>query len=155
MTDPAAEDIADELLYRTGRALEDDNFDFYKVHFRLPLILESDAGEQVVSTEEDLRFVFEQVQAHLKSNHLNSIVRSVVSAEFLDADTVGATYVTKTFDQDGAPFGQPFPSYSVICRQNTDWKYVRCCLAIVPNSKHRGVFDKILETVEPQGPSGI
>ena len=155
MTDPAAEEIADELLHMTGSAITAGNFDFYKVHFQLPLVLESGDVEQLIRNEDDLRTVFETVQAHLKATSVADLVRTVVSAEFLSADVVGATYVTKTIKVDGTLVGQPFPSYAVIARRGTTWKYARCCIVIAESSKHRDVFNKILEPAEPRGPSDV
>ncbi len=138
MTDPAAEVIADELLYLTGRAIALGDFDMFKVHFMLPQILESLDGEEIMQTEHDLRRRFDAVQAHIKENDVADLVRSIVSSEFIDADTIGSTHVSKALKEDGTPVGPPFPTYSVIRRTRDGWKILRTHVVLLKNSIHEG-----------------
>ena len=136
MTDPAAEIVADDLLYATGRAIHNRKFNHFKPHIALPYVMELEDETQFVQTEDDIRLIFDRVQEHMRTNNIHEIVRTVVSAEFLDSETVGSTHVSKAFRRDGTAVGAPYPSYSVIIRTNDGGRLARSCVAFLHDATH-------------------
>ena len=148
MTDPAADVIADDLLCATGKAIHEGNFNFFKVQVSVPLVLEVTGTVRVLRDERDVRRVFDRVQSHMRKHNISQIIRSVVSSEFLDADTVGSTHVSVALQPDGTRVGAPYPTYSVIRRVNLEWKLTRSCVAMVKNPLH---LDSLIDTAGSNG----
>ena len=97
-----AEEIADELLHRTGRGLVTGDFEIFRPCFDLPQTMETLEGARVLRHEGDLRQVFESMRGCFKENGVVDLVRSIVSSEFLNADTVGPTHTRQPQAQRGA-----------------------------------------------------
>ncbi len=131
-----AEDIADDLLYRTGQAMHHGNQQRFSGCFAWPQIVETSDGVRVFETEEEFRTVFAGVKRYYTENNVTDVVRTVVSAEFLGRDTVGAMYVTRLMRPGQALFRDPYPMYSILRRNAGLWKIVSSAYAILDSNEH-------------------
>lgn len=134
--DGLAEDIAEELLYRTGRAMKEGNFDAFFECFEIPQIMETLDGAKLVTTRDGMRDIFLQVYRYYQANGVVDLVRTVVSARFLDEETIGSTHVSSLLKANGEPFRNPYPVYSVVKRIGGQWKVVSNSSAILDAPDH-------------------
>ncbi|MEM9971467.1 MAG: hypothetical protein AAF762_10265 [Pseudomonadota bacterium] len=140
LSDPAAEEIADELLYLTGKALATECFEFFRPHFDLPQIIETLSGDRLIASERDLRMLFDDVCAEYRKKGVVNVVRSIVSSQFIDADTIGSTHVSHTIDRNGEAIGTPYPTYSILRRKSDGWKIVRSMVVLLHRPEIEAVF---------------
>ncbi|ABG30204.1 hypothetical protein CEP88_12720 [Roseobacter denitrificans] len=133
MQDSAAESIAEELLYITGKALLEADFRMFSECFRLPQMMETVDGRRLIATESEFLYTFNSVRRHLHKCGVVDFARTVVSAKFLDADTIGSTHVSILLGADGQERGRPYPVYSVIRRHGNIWQIVSSLYAILDN----------------------
>ena len=133
MQNSAAESIAEELLYITGKALLEADFQMFSECFRLPQMMETVDGRRLISTESEFQYTFNSVRRHLHKCGVTDFARAVVSAKFLDADTIGSTHVSSLLDADGNEAAPPYPVYSVIRRYGRTWRIVSSLYAILDN----------------------
>lgn len=131
-----AEEIAEELLYQTGRAMKAGDFDAFFEHFEIPQVLETVDGDMLITTVAGMCDVFDRVRQYYEDNDVRDVVRTVVSARFLDEESLGSTYVTRLLKSGGEPFRNPFPAYSVIKYLNGKWKIVSNSAAILDAPSH-------------------
>lgn len=131
-----AEEIADELLHRTGRGLKEGDFDLFKACFQLPQAMETIEGVRVIRDERDLRQAFDSLRDYFYQNNVVDLVRAVVSAEFLDCNTVGSTHVARLVQPGGKLFRTPYPVYSTIQRFGQAWKITFRHYVILDSRKH-------------------
>lgn len=131
-----AEEIADDLLYRTGQGLKNGNFEEFYECFEIPQVMETLEGEILMRTEDDVRASFESVRAYFKDNDVKDVVRTVVSAEFLDEETIGATHVSRLMQTGGKLFRNPYPVYSIIKHLDGGWKIMTNTYAILDGREH-------------------
>ncbi len=147
-SDLTAEDIAEELLYRTSRSLTSDDLTSVADCFILPQYIETQLGSRLIETEDAVRQVFSSVRKYFVENDVTDIVRTVISAEFLSPDTVGSTHVSRLMRGDGGLFRAPYPVYSIIRRVDGDWKIASSSYAILDAPEH----NKALNPELPQNP---
>lgn len=139
--DCAAEEIADELLFKTGKALISGDFDSFRGCFGLPHLIETEGGRRLLKTEDDLREVFEDVRRYYEADGITDVARTVVEARFLNADTIGSTHVTRLLKPDGPILRNPFPVYSVIRRHgHLDWRIMTSVYAILDCPAHNAAL---------------
>ena len=139
--DCAAEEIADELLYKTGRALLSGAFDAFHACFGLPHVIETENSRRVLKTPDDLCRVFDEVRRYYESEGVVDLVRTVVDARFLDADTIGSTHVARLLQENGTALRNPYPVYSIIRRHgHLDWKVMSSVYAILDCTKHNAAL---------------
>lgn len=139
--DCAAEEIADELLFKTGKALITRDFDGFRPCFGLPHLIETEAGRRILKTTEDLRRAFDDVVRYYAEERVADLARTVVEARFLDADTIGSTHVTRLMQADGRSLRNPFPVYSIIRRHgHLDWKIMSGVYAILDCPRHNAAL---------------
>jgi len=131
-----AEDIAEEILYLTGKAILEHDDDVFISCVALPLLMETVNGQRVFISEDEVRHCLLGVRQHMKECDLVDFARTVVSAKFLDANTIGSTHVSQMLHRDGRSVRSPFPVYSVIRRFEASWKMISCIYAILDSPEH-------------------
>ena len=131
-----ADEIADDLLYRTGRAITSGDLEWADGCFQLPQFMETVDGSQLIETEEGVRQVIRNVRAYYAANGVTDVVRTVISAEFVDPNTIGSTHVARLMKAGGKAFRAPYPVYSIIRKIGDDWKIVSTSYAILDAPDH-------------------
>ena len=126
-----AEDIADRLLYQTGRGLVSGDYKLCQACFDIPHLIETSDTKRVIRSDDELRQVFDNMQDHYRKNGVKDMARMVLSAEFIDPDTIGSTHVSRLLKADGKIFRKPFPVYSILKRYGTSWKISSSIYAIL------------------------
>jgi len=139
--DCAAEEIADELLFKTGKALMSADFEKFSTCFGFPHIIETEEARRVLQGKDDLRTVFEDVVRYYADKGVVDLARTVVEARFLNADTIGSTHVTRLLQAKGTVLRKPFPVYSIIRRHgHLDWRIMSSVYAILDCSEHNAAL---------------
>lgn len=131
-----AEEIADDLLYRTGQAMSSGNGDQFSECFSVPHMMETPEGARVLASEDAIRSVYDCVRSYYDLNGVTEVVRTVLSAEFLGPDLVGAMYVTRLIQEGQTPFRNPYPMYSILRRLDGAWRVTTCSYAILDSPEH-------------------
>ncbi len=137
----SAEDIAEDLLYRTGQAMKSGDAEAFLDNLSLPFLMDTTDGKSVLQTREHARRIFHNVKQYFEENEIVDQVRVVVSAEFLDENTVGSTHVARLLKNGGREFRNPFPAYSIIRRTPDGWRIVSCIYAILDGPEHNRALD--------------
>ena len=122
--------IANRLLTRTGDAMRRGDFDTFQECFSLPFILETFEGKQLHQTRDDLLTVFNAVRSYRAAHAILDLVRENVAAEYLDAQTISATHVSRMLQKGDILFGRPYPAYSVIKLVKGVWQINYCQYAV-------------------------
>ena len=91
--DLAAETIAEEVLYITGKAILEEDDDMFITSCALPHLMETSKGRHIITTEAELSDTLSSVRLYMKRNDIVDLVRTVVSARFIDADTIESTRI--------------------------------------------------------------
>ena len=139
--DCAAEEIADELLFKTGKALIAADFDGFSACFGFPHIIETEKAHRVLKGNDDLRTVFDDVVRYYVNKGVVDLARTVVEAGFLNADTIGSTHVTRLMQAKGIVLRKPFPVYSIIRRHgHLDWRIMSSVYAILDCAEHNAAL---------------
>lgn len=136
-SDLTAEGIAEDLLYRTGNTLFATDIGKIADCFIVPQYMETLLGSRLIESKEAVEQVILSVRQYLVENGVVDPVRTVVSAEFLDSDTVGSTHVSRLMRADGELFRAPYPVYSIIRRVGQDdWKIASTSYVILDAPEH-------------------
>ncbi len=122
--------IANRLLEITGDAMQRGDFDAFAECFSLPLVMETFEGKQLLQTRSDIQTVFDAVRSFRAANAIHHIVRENVAAQFVDAETISATHVSRMLQKGDILFGRPYPAYSIIKRINDHWRITYCQYAV-------------------------
>ena len=139
--DCAAEEIADELLFLTGKTLMSGDFDRFSACFGLPHVIETSDGHNVIRDRAGLRRTFDDLRDYYRCHQVTDLVRTVVEAHFIDADTIGSTHVARIVRADGTMPRNPYPVYSVIRRHaHLDWRIMSSIYAILDCPEHNAVL---------------
>lgn len=150
--DCAAEEIADLLLFETGTALLSGDFDRFSACFGLPHVIETADTRTVIRDLDGLRTTFDKLRAYYCDTQVVDVVRTVVEARFLDADTVGSTHVASIVHADGVTRRKPYPVYSVIRRHDPmDWKIMSSLYVILDSDTHNAVLSAAVRPTEVSG----
>lgn len=139
-SDGHAEDIAEDLLYRTGLAHTTGDMKAAAECFELPQLMETSSGRMLIETEDEVIRVFKNVRRYLAENDVSDIVRTVVSAEFLDPNLIGSTHVSRLMKSDGTLFRAPYPTYSILRRTGGEWRIVSSTYAILDAPEHNSAL---------------
>ncbi len=131
-----AEEIADEMLYLTGRALKVDDFGAFADCMHLPHVLETIDGKRIVTSRKQFQTTFDRVRSYYMESGVTDVVRTVIRSEFLDRETVGSTHVAQLLGAGGERFRNPFPVYSVIKYIDRQWKIVSQTTVILDAPEH-------------------
>ena len=134
--DIAAETIIEDILYLTGKSIMEDDDDLFASCVSFPLLQETINGQRVIISREEISQMLSCVRQYMKENDFVDLVRTVVSAEFVDADTVSATHVSLMVHREDRVKRSPYPVHSVIRRFGTSWKLVSSIYAILDSPKH-------------------
>lgn len=142
-------DIADDLLYRTGQAMLQNDFDAFQACFKIPQLVETSEGKRLVETIDEFRVVFLNMQENLRERCVVDVVRSVVSAEFLEKDVIGSTHVAVRIDADGNKMCPPYPVYSILRRDsNNVWRIESSIYAFVEDFEMNMIFHRKNTSIE-------
>lgn len=110
--DLIAEEIAEELLYRTGRALLEGVLEGVEDRFTLPHSLETTEGARIVRTPDDIHGIFREVRAYFAETGVVNMVRTVVEAKFISEAEIEAVHVSRIWRRGEE---QPGSTYPVFC----------------------------------------
>lgn len=131
-----ADEIADDMLFRTGRALTSGDPDSLKECFEFPFIIETQEGTRMIESDAGLLKIYENVRGYYDQNDVKDVVRTVVSAEFIDPNTIGTTSVARLMQSGGKQFRNPYPLFSTLSNVRGTWKLVSCTYAILDAPEH-------------------
>lgn len=134
--DRLADEIAEDLLYRTGKAMSADVFDWVCECFDLPQIVETLDGKSLIETEDDLLRIFRNLRQYYAKHNVTDVARTVVTAEFIDAETIGMTHAAQLMRPGGEVFRAPYPVYSILRKFGEVWKIAGCSYAILDAPEH-------------------
>lgn len=150
--DCAAEDIAEHVLFETGKALLSGDFDHFAAYFCFPHVIETANSRTVIRDPKALRTVYDNMRSYYRDMQVIDMVRAVVDARFLDSDTVGATHVTSMVHADGVSRRKPYPIYSVFRRHDPlDWKIMSSLYVILDCETHNAMLSTTARSSEVSG----
>jgi len=139
--DCAAEDIAEHVLFETGKSLFSGDFDHFAAYFCFPNVIETADSRTVIRDPKALRAVFDDMRCYYRQMQVIDMVRAVVEAQFLDSDTVAATHVTSMVHADGVSRRNPYPIYSVLRRHDPlEWKFQSSLYVILDCETHNAML---------------
>lgn len=139
--DCAAEDIAEHVLFETGKSLFSGDFDHFAAYFCFPNVIETADSRTVICDPKALRAVFDDMRCYYRQMQVIDMVRAVVDAQFLDSDTVAATHVTSMVHADGVSRRNPYPIYSVLRRHDPlEWKFQSSLYVILDCETHNAML---------------
>jgi hypothetical protein len=139
--DCAAEDIAEHVLFETGKSLFSGDFDHFATYFCFPNVIETADSRTVIRDPKALRAVFDDMRCYYRQMQVIDMVRAVVDAQFLDSDTVAATHVTSMVHADGVSRRNPYPIYSVLRRHDPlEWKFQSSLYVILDCETHNAML---------------
>ena len=132
-----AEDITEELLYRTGLALVEGRLDGVEDCFLLPHSMETTEGVRIVRTPEDVRRMFEEVRSYFADSGVVNIVRTVVEARFVSDTEVESVHVSRLWRNSDERPETTYPVFSVIrlC-DDRKWRIAHSNYAITESRSH-------------------
>lgn len=90
-----AVDIHQEILDRTGTAMMTGDFAAFRVCFTLPTVFETFETRREVTSEAELRAVFDRVTENRRVQRVQDMARRCIMAEFRDPETIAATHETR------------------------------------------------------------
>lgn len=134
--DGLADFIAEQLLNLTGEALLSRDFTAFKIHFALPLRLETVEGHRVLETDEEFWEVFDAVLTHMDETEVEDIVRTVIHAEFVDPHTISSVHICSEIHSGGELRRPAYPVHSTLVRDGDNWRIVACLYVILDKKKH-------------------
>jgi hypothetical protein len=144
-----AEEIADDLLYRTGKAVMSGDFASFRDCCQLPLMMQTIDDARLIKTGTDLEKMFDSVRRYYMTNDVHDIVRTVISSEFFTSDEIGSTHVTRLIKSDGSEFRAPYPAYSVLKRSGGAWRIAIMRYAILDDPRHNAALMLSPKTSRP------
>ena len=131
-----ADEVANDLLFRTGKMLETGEAHWIKDCFHLPQTVETSVGKRRLLSEACVIDVFESVRKFYEAEKITSIARAVITAERLAPDLIGSVHVAKLIKDDGETYRAPYPVYSLIRKIHDRWKISSTLYAILDSSEH-------------------
>ena len=99
-----ADEVANDLLFRTGKMLETGEAHWIKDCFHFPQTVETSVGKRKLFSEACVIDVFESVREFYEKEKITSIARAVISAERLAPDLIGSVHVAKLLRDSGEPY---------------------------------------------------
>lgn len=130
-TNRTASEIAEDLLARTGDAMDRGDFDSFERCFSRPVIMETLDEKLLLQTREDMRRTFDAVRKFRRENGVIKALRENISAEFIDENTITTTHVSRMMGSDNTAFGQPYVAHSLARRSGDTWLIHFCQYAAV------------------------
>ena len=138
--DIAAEIVAEDLLYQTGKAVLTENDDLFLSCVHLPYSLETSTGARLITSRSEIICVLDDLRNYMKREGYVDFARTVVEAEFIDSDTIGSTHVSLMTTASGKAKRNPYPVYSIIRRFGRNWKMVSSLYAILDSDEHNAAL---------------
>jgi hypothetical protein len=132
----AAETIAEDLLYLTGKSILEGDDAMFIDCITLPQMMDTSKGYRMITTEAEVVEILSGVRTYRADNGFTDLVRTVVSATFLDADTVEATHVSLMVGEGKETKRSPYPVHTVIRRVGSGWKLQSSTYAILDSDDH-------------------
>ena len=126
----SAQRIANDLLSRTGAAMDRGDFEAFCACFSRPVIIETFDGKRLLQTRDDIEAVFTAVRNFRAAHAIVDVVRENVAAEYVDFETIAATHVSRMLQKGDVLFDKPYPAYSVIKKANGVWRINFCQYAV-------------------------
>jgi len=130
-----ARGIAEELLTRTGNALETGDFELFETCFMLPHEIETFQGSNLLTNRSDLARVFGQVRGYYAKLGVTRLARACVDAEFLDEFTLQSTHVSHLLNGTTL-VRESFPTLTVIKRVGDRWRCAKSIYAVNQDRDH-------------------
>ncbi|MEM7719426.1 MAG: hypothetical protein AAF222_09485 [Pseudomonadota bacterium] len=118
----SAIEIANDLLEKTGDAMQAGEFQRFRDCFAVPFLLETFEYKRLLRTEAELESVFDAVRQFRELNHITFVIRENVAAQYVRNDTISATHVSRMVQRGDMLFGRPFPTYSLIKNIDGCWR---------------------------------
>jgi len=131
-----ADEIADDLLFRTGRAVITNDAKSLIACFEFPFIIGTQDGTRMIEAQDGLLQILERLRRYYSDNNVVDVVRTVVSAKFENPNSIGTTSVARLIQPAGKQFRAPYPIYSTLSNQSGSWKIVSCTYAILDSPDH-------------------
>ncbi len=114
-------EIAEDLLARTGEAMDRGDFDTFERCFSRPVVMVTLDEKLLLQTRADVRRTFDAVRDFRRVNGVVKALRESISAEFLDEGNIATTHVSRMVASDNSTFGQPYVAYSLVRRFGDAW----------------------------------
>ena len=130
-TKEIAEDIAEDLLFRSGRALLAGKEDDFVACFWVPTVIETIEGVTHIQTVSEFRNMYRNVYHNLKRSGVTNLARTIVSAKFIDRNIIGTTHVAVRLGLSGEQVGTPYPVYSTLKQLKSEWRIESCIYAVL------------------------
>ncbi len=124
-----AKKIAEAVLQGTGESLFKGDFAEYVNYFSLPQTIETFKGVRRISTEEDLRAVFDALRASLEKMGVTDYERRCIASEFIAPDLISTSHETRLM-RGNELLHDPYPVHGRIKRIDGQWKIVDGSYAI-------------------------
>jgi len=134
--DIAAEEVLEDALYRTGKGLFENDDALFLSCISLPLLQETANGQRVFTSEAEVCRMLSGVRSYMAENGYVDLVRTVVSAEFLDPATMSGTHVSMLVDKDGSSTRYPYPVHSMFRLIESEWRMTSSIYAILDAPEH-------------------
>ncbi|WP_439122668.1 hypothetical protein [Marivita sp.] len=147
-----AYEIGYALLDMTKAAYFANDFTLFARAFMLPHEHVTLQGFAVLETEEDLRMLFDRMQAEFQRLEVDNIARQLISAEFVTPHNILATAVTQLFS-NGVLANQPFAVQSTLLRCGQHWRIATANYAIPLDAG--GLPDAIMPDAFPSEIKGM
>lgn len=116
-----AQEITDNILDVTGRALLSGEFAAFEPFFALPYRCSTLGSQIIFETSADLKRAFGNMHDKFKLMRVTDLVRVTVAAEFTGRDRIQATHVSHPMAGD-VRAAAPYPVYAIMQRVGGDWK---------------------------------
>ena len=110
--------------------MDKGDFDAFESCFSRPVVMETLEEKLLLQTREDVRRTFDAVRRFRAQNGVIGALRENVSAEFVDAQTIATTHVTRMLTAQNTTFGQPYIAYSLVRNVGGIWRIHFCQYAV-------------------------
>ncbi len=130
-----AQEVSEYLLDKTGWAILRNDAEAILPYFLIPAEIETFEGRRLLKTRDDIRKVFNAVNAHYRTIGVTDMVRYCVEASFSDPKTVIAMHETRLIT-GSIITRNPFPTLSVLKLDQEQWKIASCSYAIEDQEEH-------------------
>ena len=132
-----AEEIAEDLLYRTGKPISCGDYHGIEECFILPQTVETLEGMRVLRGKADLWAIFETVRNYYREHGVVNCARTILDAKFRTDRLIDSIHVTRLMRAGGELFRAPFPVYSTL-RLDDDgkWRIKQSNYAILDSRAH-------------------
>jgi len=134
-----AREVSEYLLMRTGRAMQEDDFNAFQACFSFPLEIQTFQGQSIISNAPELKAVFDAVRTHYAKTGVTEVARHCIEAEFTDPHRVLATHETRLISRNVITQA-PYPVMSVLQYDGQDWSVISSSYAIEDRADHNAAL---------------